>query len=214
MSEPAKLLDIIREAGQQPQYQEMMEYLHKRRAVPPVSQKFLGDNVYGEFAIPRTANSPLGPAGAIRINMRPTLLGGVNTLTHEVTHAAERQIDNQYSEEKYPKGLGGSLGKNQFTDAWEKLTYAPNLRREDPAKVPPQQLMELLAPKWRKDQEAYRSTTSEARAFAVGNSTTPKNMMPPENAPAHIDSTIATEFMILLDLARRSMDKRPAAQGR
>lgn len=213
MAEKSKqLLDIIREAGKQPQYQEMADYLMQRRALPNIEQRYLGENVYGEFAIPARSRSPLPPAGVLRIHQNPTLLGGVNTLTHEITHAAERQIDKQYSEEKYPGGL--VTGKNQFTDAWEKLTYKPDAYREAPDKVPPQQLMNILAADWTKSQANYRSTTSEARAFGLGNSTTPKNMMPPENAPPHIDSTLATEFLILLDLAKRSMDKRSQSQGR
>jgi len=212
MAEHSKqLLDIIREAGKQPQYQEMVDYLMQRRSLPNIEQKYLGPGTYGEFAIPARARSPLPPAGVIRIHMNPTLEGGVNTLTHETTHAAERQLQKQYSEEKYPGVVG--YGKNQFTDAYEKLSF--NLYADkDKGRNPPQDLMQKLDRLWTAQYDDYRSTTSEARAFGVGNSTTPKNMMPPENAPPHIDSTLATEFMILLDLAKRSMKDRPQSQGR
>jgi len=200
MAEHSKqLLDIIREAGKQPQYQEMVDYLMQRRSLPNIEQRDLGPGVYGEFAIPGSARSHTPPAGRIAIHMNPTLLGGVNTLTHEMTHATERQLFKQYVEDKY---FGERAKKTQFTEGYEKVLQS----------IP--QLMETLAPDWRKTERGYRSTPTEALAHGVGNSTTPKDMMPPENAPPHIDSTLATQMMILLDLAKRGMKDRPASQGR
>ena len=215
MAEPAKkstfrkewedpVIATMKEAGRIPEYQQMMDYLMIRRAVPEIKSQYLGESIGGIFRY----GGGMQSRGQIGINSN-----GVDTLVHEVTHAAERQVNNQYSEEKYPGGW--ATGKNQFIDAYEKLTYQPDMYADAPGKVPPQQFMNLIDKNWTEKAARYRSTTSEARAFAMENVSNPKlDPLSITRAPAHIDSTLATEFLILLDLAKRGMKDRPQSQGR
>lgn len=201
------VVDLMKKAGEIPEYQQMMNYLMARRAVPEMKTQYLGESVGGLFQF----GGDLQSRGRIKVGEGQP----VDTLVHEVTHAAERQIVKQYHEDKYPGDILFRRGKSQFTDAYEKLSYNPDLNREDPAKVPAKQLMNLINKDWTKKAENYRSTVSEATAFAVENVTNPKlDPLSYTRAPAHIDSTLATEFLILLDLAKRGMKDRPQSQGR
>lgn len=201
------VIATMKEAGKVPEYQQMMDYLMARRQVPEIKSAYLGEAVGGLFQF----GGNLQSRGSIKVGEGQA----VDTLVHEVTHAAERQIVKQYHEEKYPRDILFSRGKNQFIDAYEKLSYNPDALRDAPEKVPAKQLMNLIDKDWTKKAENYRSTVSEATAFAVENVSNPK--LDPTSitrAPAHIDSTLATEFLILLDLAQRGQKTRPASQGR
>ena len=128
----------------------------------------------------------------------------IDTLVHEITHATERQMGQQYIEDKTSKrDVLGFIQPNstQFTDAYDKINT--------------QEIMSTINKDWTDRASKYRSTTSEARAFAMENVT--NSALDPlsiTRAPAHIDSTLATEFMILLDLAQRGQKTRPQSQGR
>lgn len=201
-------VDLMKEAGNIPAYQQMMDYLMARRAVPDIKTRWLGKGTDGVFR----SGGNLPSRGEIKIRGG----AGVDTLVHEVTHAVDRQIDRQFSEEKYPPDMmWKGKGKNQFTEAYEKLNYSTEAHRDAPEKNPVQQLLKLIAPNWTEEKKDYRSTDGEAKAFGLANSSAPDSRVGMQNkAPAHVDSTIATEMLILLDLAQRSMKTRPASQGR
>jgi hypothetical protein len=208
MAEPAKkskptakqwedpVIGLMKKAGEIPEYQQMMDYLMARRAVPEARTQWLGTGAGGLFQF----------GGYLPNRGRITVSEGqeTDTLVHEVTHAAERQMGQQYHEDKVAKrDFLGFIQPNstQFTDAYDKINV--------------QQLMSTLSPDWTARASSYRSTTPEARAFAMENVTNPA--LDPTSitrAPAHIDSTLATEFLILLDLAKRGMKDRPQSQGR
>jgi hypothetical protein len=177
------VISTMKKAGKIPEYQQMMDYLMARRAVPEMKTRWLGTNVSGLFQPGET----YAKAGTLTTNEG----AGVDTLIHEITHAAEGQMKAQYAEDL----------DSQFSSAFKKLN--------------PQLVMKAIAPGWTELASKYRSKSEEARAFAVENVTNPKlDPLSITRAPAHIDSTLATEFLILLDLAKRGMDKRPQSQGR
>lgn len=190
------VIDIMRKSAAVPEYQQMMDYLMTRRAVPEMQTRYMGTSIGGLFQYGGT----LQPRGKISV----TEGASADTLIHEVTHAAERQMGQQYYEDKTAKrDILGFVQPNstQFTDAYDKINT--------------QQILGTLNQNWTDKAARYRSTTSEARAFAMENVTNPE--LDPKSitrAPAHIDSTLATEFMILLDLAKRGMKDRPQSQGR
>lgn len=201
--------DLMELTGKRPEYRQMMDYLMARRAVPEVQLRYLGDSLHGVFEHPGaavTSYKAAGPNGRISVADYQSQ----NTLIHETAHAADRQMAIQYSREKYH---GESpTGRTPFTDAYEKFIYQPDLYRDDPGKLPSQQLMKLIAPTWTAAEADYRSTTNEARAFGIGNSAVPAQA--DSKAPPHVDATLATEFLILLDLATRSQKAKPQSQGR
>ena len=199
--------DLMELTRKVPEYQQMMDYLMARRSVPPVQLNYLGGNVAGVFEDPGatvTSRTPAGPNGRITVDSHL----GTRTLVHETTHATQRQLAQQYSEEKYPHGVYNfwrAPDDTVFTDAYEKL----RLHNGGPGGKDP---LEVLAPKWKQAEADYRSTFPEAPAFGVANSAIPEQANQP--GPPHVDATLATEFLILLDLATRSQKAKPQSQGR
>lgn len=198
--------DLMELTRKVPEYQQMMDYLMARRSVPPVQLNYLGGNVAGVFEYPGaavTSRTPTGPNGRITVDNHL----GTGTLIHETTHATQRQLAHQYSEEKYPHGVYNfwrSPEDTVFTDAYEKLRLHKGAGGHN--------ALEVLAPKWKQAEADYRSTMQEAQAFGLANSVVPKQA--DYKAPPHVDATLATEFLILLDLATRSQKAKPASQGR
>jgi hypothetical protein len=104
---------------------------------------------------------------------------------HELTHGTQKQMREQY----HTPGAG-----KQFTDAYAKLMgVGPN--------AGPEAVTKKMAPQWNDEGKLYRTTPNELQAHAVGNMSPMPH--PSMGAPAHVDPTLATEFMILLDLATR-----------
>lgn len=180
-----------------PEYQQMMEYLMVRRQVPEMRTPL---NPYSGTQGLFQFGGDLQSRGRISIRADQD----VNSLVHEITHATERQMMKQYVDEKYGTnpitGFRTQVNKTQFTDAYEKLNA--------------QTLMRLVNPNWKEQAKEYRSTTPEARAFAMENAISPTVPDPITRGPAHVDSTLATEFLILLDLATRAEKAKPQSQGR
>ena len=70
-------------------------------------------------------------------------------------------------------------------------------------------------PAWVAANRDYRSTAGELLGFAMGNSApVGVERNPASKVPLHLDATLATEFMILLDLATREEKKKLQSQGR
>jgi hypothetical protein len=194
--------DLMELAGKRPEYQQMMDYLMSRRSVPPVQLNYLGGNVAGVFEYPGvtvTSRTPSGPNGRITVDD----YRGVSTLVHETAHATQRQLAHQYGEEKYGPWMS-TLPATPFTDAYDKMRL-----HKGPGTANP---LEVLAPKWKQAEADYRSTFQEAQAFGLANSAMPEQANQP--GPPHVDATLATEFLILLDLATRSQKAKPQSQGR
>ena len=174
-------------------YRAMLEYLQSRDAVPDVETGYLP---YGTDAVFSTTKLPIG-SGTIKINkdiVGSKYKGGIgpSTLTHEMTHAADRQLEQQASEQSglFSKG-------NKFTEAYEKMVGSGGMR--DGKKRT--ELARKISPKFVLQNEDYRATPYEIAAHGVGNYAGPTTA---DDAPPHVDATAATEFQILLDLARRN----------
>lgn len=212
-----KVLAFMKESLTVPEYQQMMNYLMDRRAVPEVKKGALPYNVFGEFATNVWSRGPLPKAG--RVTLGPG--AGTDTLIHEITHAVERQIIQQYAEDPKRGGPSALLNRlfgdpNQFVDGYEKLVYnAATQTRQGEEQHGDQRsrLMNKMNPDWARQGSEYRSSPGEAVARSVENMTA-RGGAAFDPGPDHVDATLATEFLIILDLAQREQAKKPQSQGR
>jgi len=100
----AALTKILQKASDNPEYQALANYLMSRRAMPQMQREYLGDNTLGSFVTPGFLSSGSVPErGILKINrfseyQNPNDV--VPTMTHEMTHATERQLIKQYYEVK------------------------------------------------------------------------------------------------------------------
>jgi hypothetical protein len=185
--------DIKNKAEKNEDYRAMLEYLQSRDAVPDIKTEYLPENIDAVF---NTVKLPIG-SGTIRINK--DLIGsdyetgiGPSTLVHEMTHAADRQLGQQANEQTRFLKKG-----NAFTDAYEKLVGPGGMRKGEKRA----ELARSLSPRWASQNKEYRSTPYEITAYGMGNYAGPPTV---SDTPLHVDATAATEFQILLDLARRN----------
>jgi hypothetical protein len=200
---------LTQESKKYPQYNDVMDFLASRQAVPEITQTYLGPSMGGQFI------SGWGEPknGRIELNYETT----PSTLLHELTHAADRQISHQASKledrnRKETPILDYIRGKTvltpeeeRFAMGYRKLHYDPTKDYKDPARYPRQELVKKLAPEWAKENYDYRSGDGELVAYGMG-STVPRRS---NRAPLHVDPTMATEFSILLDLAQRAQKAKP-----
>jgi hypothetical protein len=199
--------DLLYRAAQFPQYGELVDYLSARRMMPPIETQFMAP-YKGMFHQNPLIGGPLPKTGKITIRSG----GEASTVIHELTHAADAQINNQYYELKQQENQGKELSpvQKQFVDAFEKMVRKVSgipgwrLREYNRAKT-----AEKLAPDWLKQQRGYRSSDDELPAFGMGNTVHSTKKWP--DAPPHVDPTYATEFSVLMDLARRA---QPVIPGR
>ena len=187
------LKDIRSRAEEDTNYRAMLEYLQSRDAVPDIRTEYLPDDASAVFS---TIKLPIG-RGAIKINK--DLVGsnrgariGPSTLAHEMAHAADRQMQQQAGEQTglFSKG-------NAFTDAYEKMVGPGGMREGDKRT----ELARKYHSKWAEKNKDYRAAPYEIAAHGVGNYAGPTTA---SKGPLHVDATAATEFQILLDLARRN----------
>lgn len=166
-------------------YVALMQYLATRGAVPSfVENRQLPEGAEGGFR----QGSSVGPAGQVEIaGTSPAFVG---TLLHELTHAAQVQMDKQRENAK-----AGS----KFAAGYDKLIRNQGQTQRH------QNLINRASPEWPEDYRGYRMNDYEPHAFGVGNQSS--GIDPSQRAPAHVDPTLAQEFMILLDLATRDLIK-------
>lgn len=165
-------------------YVALMNYLAATGQVPKfLENKDLPESADGGF---RTGPST-GPAG--QVELRGTSPAFVGTLLHELTHAAQTQMDQQRR----------NSSNRQFTDAYDKIVKNQGMAK---GAAP---LMSRKNPEWPDDYADYRMNGHEPHAFAVGNQSS--GIDPTQRATPHVDTTLAQEFMILLDLATRDLIK-------
>ena len=199
--------DLLQRAAQFPQYGKLVDYLSARRMMPPIKTQVFYP-YKGEFEQNPLIGGPLPQTGKITIRSGQ----GPSTVIHELTHAADAQMRNQYYEIKNQEKQGIKLSpeQKQFVDAFEKLVYKQSgiigwrLYEYNRRKT-----AEKLAPDWLKQQRGYRSSDDELPAFGMGNAVHGTKKWP--DAPPHVDPTYATEFSVLMDLARRA---QPVIPGR
>jgi len=203
----AALTKILQKASDNPEYQTLANYLMSRRSMPQMQREFLGDNTLGSFVTPGLFSSGKVPdRGILKVNrfseyQDPNTV--VPTVTHEMTHAAERQLIKQYYEVKAKKDK--SELETQFMDNFQKIIGS--------SKPEIANWLKSVAPEYAKQGEGYRSTSTEGLAFGLQNAAF-ANTGSQRFAPEHIDPTIATSLMLLLDQAQRVQNQQPASQGR
>jgi hypothetical protein len=170
-------------------YQALEKYLQSRDEMPSI--KVTSRMPEGTDGIYTSDNLNIG-SGTIKINKNTPKAALSSLLTHEMTHAADRQMKQQAIEQ-------GMFGKsNQYTEAYKKLVGPEGRNRTE--------LARLLKPEWAAENRLYRADPKEIAAHGVGAFAGPTLQT---RGPRHVDATAATEFRILMDLAQRNVDKGP-----
>jgi hypothetical protein len=196
------LTKILQKASENPEYQAIANYLMSRRAMPEM--QIGGTQHYGSFSTPSLFSGNSVPdRGLLKLNnfaqsADPALIAP--TVTHETTHAAERQLIKQYYEIK---------GKPQKTDLEKR--FLDNFQKIVGSSEPEiTKWINKVAPGF---NDSYRTRSNEALAFGVENAAF-KNVPSDYAAPQHVDPTIATQFQLLLDQAQNVQNQQPQSQGR
>jgi hypothetical protein len=201
------LQELLTRAAAYPQYNDLVNFLMSRQAMPKIKQEYLGPGTSGEFVY-----DTLGGTGTIGVNYGAE----PSTIVHELTHAADRQIGNlSYNlEERHRKEtpffdrlMGRSSltpEEQQLVDARKKLYFDVQKKIGDLARYPRESFVNKLAPEWAKQKRDYRASDNELIAYGMGSTIAPNTY---NRAPAHVDPTMATEFSIMLDLAQRAQAK-------
>ena len=162
----------------------LSQYLHGRRVMPTME----------------TASLPPGMTGSYspgRQELKLARGAGISTLIHELSHAAQTAMEGQAIYDQ-PGG--------KFPAAFEKL-FGLRGRYGEGAR----EIANRLAPQWMADEAKYRTSGRELQAHGMGEQF--KGVGDGRwQAPSHVDPTMATEFMILLDMAIRESEAGP--QGR
>jgi hypothetical protein len=184
-------------ASEQPQYQELADYLMARSAMPPVKEGYLPDGTSAQYNRNSFFGKELPATGEVTINYNSN---DPNSLIHELTHAAHYQLGQQYRQEN----VKDVEAKQRFKDAYDRLlrTNEQGGIFAEPTVFQTSDMARRLAPEWAKQNSGYRASVSELPAFAMGNQGA-------KGAPAHVDPTLSTEFRVLLDMAMRDAQANP-----
>lgn len=169
--------------------QALEKYLKSRDEMPDV--KITTRLPEGTNGLYTSDNLNIG-SGTIKIHKNTPKAALSSLLTHELTHAADRQMRQQAIEQ----GMFGN--SNQYTEAYEKLVGPDGRNRT--------QFARNLRPEWAAENRLYRADPKEIAAYGVGAFAGPTLQGP---GPRHVDATAATELRILMDLAQRNVDKGP-----
>lgn len=178
---------------------ELFNYLNARGKLPPIRRSFLGEGINGTFTYGWGVPEPY-------ITLAP--YAELSTGVHEAAHAADNRLERQYYDRNMSWNMPESPADNtQFTRGYEKLKGNVKLARSEKHPLGyvdrRYELASLLDPDWSNKKARYRSTHNELGGFAAG-STVPGGFDQEDNKPPpHLNSTLATELAILLDLAMR-----------
>ena len=202
----AALTRILQSASDNPEYQNIANYLMSRRSMPEMQLGYIGSNL-GRFTSQGLFGGQNVPKrGVITINdysryQNPNDVAPI--LAHEMTHAAEKQLINQYYQIK-SKPEKTDL-ENQFLANFQKIIGSgePELKN----------WLKKVEPGFVEKEGGYRAKSNEALAFGLENSAF-RNAPNDRPGPAHSDPTIATALMLLLDQAQRVQSQQPQSQGR
>lgn len=200
------LVKILQASSNNPEYQQLADYLMSRRAYPDVALKYMPGK-YGSFTSPGLFSDGKVPnRGIVSLNEAakqwdPTQMAP--TMTHELTHAAEKQMIKQYYE--INKKTNKTELEKQFLNNFQKILGSSEGEIRN--------WIKQIAPEFAKQESDYRATAGEGLAFGVGNSAFEKTASD-RPAPLHVDPTIATMFGLLLDQAQRVQNEQKQSQGR
>ena len=195
------LPQLLKQTAEFPQYGALVEYLTARRRLPMMQYGGVIDpEATAEFQT--GAKLPITGQVAMRNSADP------NTVVHELTHAAQRQMNFQWSTLASQPDRNLTPDQLRFKQAYEKLVFKPGEQFGSGSKSTQQETARKIAPQWFEENKRYRASSEELPAFGMGGAVR-QNIG--ANAPLHIDPTYATEFSVLLDLARRA---QPVILGR
>lgn len=170
-----------------PLVQAMQKYLQQRNAIPLYKEASLGDGSDGGFQGGVMAKSPG------QLTIRPG--ASADVYPHELSHAVMRQMARQYHEQTAETPIWQSPENPQFVDIYKKLFADGGLMAGATS----------VDPKWVQAHSDYRTSPTEAPAWAVGNvigrQIDPKSYV--ERSPSHIDANMVTQLSMLLDAAMR-----------
>ena len=163
--------------------EDLYTYLLKRQRLPQINRvPYITEGTVGEYN--RESNI---------IKLLNNAQG--STLTHEAAHAADGALSNQYWDR--PTSWSRPDTPTYFTDAYEKLKGETANNRYQGQR---ENLAQRLDPAWFHRNKDYRSTNNELVGWGAGRQAGIDSSYTP---PDHLDSTIATELSILMDLAKR-----------
>ena len=174
--------DFISILKSSPYGNDLYNYLYKQNKLPDVVTRELGDGSRGEY-IPQLNQILLEPGAT-----SPTML-------HEATHAADSVLADQYR--RRPQSYSIPDTPTYFTQGYEKLKGGVSNTNFDSKR---QELARKLDRQWLEDNKDYRANHQELAGWAGGSTINNKDNFRPPN---HLNSTLATEFSILMDLASR-----------
>lgn len=175
---------------------QLIAYLKARGVMPEVRPAWLPDGVSGNFSKETAFGSgELPKNGVVSVGKHLSPQEAARTTAHELTHAADGALTDQYFE--VPRG---ERGGDQFAQAFAKLRLGGEGQKTS------QQLLAeaLLGRKLTKQELGYRASSPELRAFGGGSTVAP-NLH--NRLGQHVDPTMATENAILLELAARKLKK-------
>lgn len=175
----------------------LVSFLQKRNAVPVMKEAYLGDSgALAEFSTNTPFGSELPKNGVVAFSygFDPNTPSGRGTATHELMHAADRQMSDMYFSR--PKDFWFNKAPTQFTEAYAKLRLT-----DDP-------LVERMPSQYKDARKDYRLLLSEALAYGAGMAG--GSNVYPVRLPAggHLNATKATEAAILLELANRMKEPK------
>lgn len=198
----AKLKTLLDNASENSDFKTLYSFLKDKDSLPNMkvdsSLDSKGQFTYGE-----------GEPAEGSITVWGSSKGFVSTLVHEMTHAADRQMVKLSSdiEKSIRKGEKVSKEEEQFLSNWKKSFGVRSIGEGGGEAVGLKSLMKSIAdPKWLSENQDYRTTRAESIAHGVGNVN--KKSSEIYNLQSHMDPSIATEFMILLNQANRIKKKR------
>lgn len=203
----AVITRILQSASDNPNYQTIANYLMSRRSFPQIQLDPIPSSKYGSFVSPGLFSDGRVPErGIVNINnysryQNPADVAPV--VAHELTHATERQLIKQYYEIKNKQNK--TELDNQFINNFQKIigSSEPEIKN----------WLTKVSPEFVKEEGDYRAKSNEALAFGLENAIFP-NAPTGYKVPTHVDPTIATTLMLLLDQAQRVQNQQPQSQGR
>ncbi len=195
--------DLLRRSAEAPEYGQLVEYLSMRRQMPPIRFHLgTGGGVFTSPVFSRDESLPQTGVIGVSPSAEPS------TVVHELTHAADRQIQLEYSKLLQKRGELTPLEK-QFMQVYDKLKYGHWARGT--AGDRRTEMAQRLDPQWSTKNAEYRASSSELPAWGMGQMV--EGRQDSYRPPLHLNPTMATEFSILLDMAKRLQKTRPS-EGR
>lgn len=163
---------------------DLYSYLYYRNSLPKVNfAHYLGDGVSGKYT---------GDGNIVDLLHRYNNA----TINHEFAHAADNALESQYYQR--PTSWNRPDVPTYFTDAYDKLRGATANSNYLQQRV---EMAKKMAPEWAKANDKYRASNKELVGWGAGRQQDTGD--PEYKVPNHLDSTMATELSILMDLARR-----------